>query len=31
MAGICTAQEFLDAWADAMTEEKARYDAENGN
>ncbi len=31
MTGLCTVQEFLDEWAEAMTEEKANYDASYGS
>ncbi|MCC8061447.1 MAG: sugar ABC transporter substrate-binding protein [Clostridiales bacterium] len=30
MTGLCSMQEFLDEWAEAMTEEKANYDATFG-
>ena len=30
MTGLCSVQEFLDEWAQAMTEEKANYDATFG-
>lgn len=30
MVGLCSAQEFLDEWADALTAEKASYDASYG-